>query len=51
MYKWARRTIFGNVWSWQKNKANFGLAKKPNRGGNKYNFGWARAAKGFDMNV
>ena len=51
MHKWARRTIFGNTWSWQKNKTNFGLAKKPNREDNKYNFGRLRAAKGLHMNV
>ena len=51
MYKWERRAIFGNAWSWQKNKSKFGLAKKTNRDGNKHNFGRARVVKGLDMNV
>ena len=40
-----------NQVTWQKNKANFGLAKKPNREGNKHNFGRIWAAKGLDMNA
>ena len=34
-----------------KNKANFGLAKKPNTHGNEHNFGWVRDANGLNMNV
>jgi len=51
MYKWARKPIFGNAWSWQKNKSNFGFAKNPNSEHNKHNFGQVSNAKGLHMSI
>ena len=51
MHTWMRRTIFANTCSWQQNKANFAVAKIPNREGNKHNFGRLGAAQDLYMNV